>query len=107
MTAKLSPEHPVDAFGAWAVFKRLMREDPEYAWAWHCNLAVPIMDAAEVSHERANIAAAYLMLHLFEYDITQHPHSQYGKSPAQEYFELRVAAERAEDAATSVGNGGR
>jgi hypothetical protein len=26
--------------------KNAINSDPEYAWAWQCNLAVPIMDAA-------------------------------------------------------------
>lgn len=83
---------------AWTTFKDAMAAEPEYAWAWHCNLAVPIMDAADVSHERANEAAAHLMQHLFDYDVTGHPHYQYGKSGAQSYAELRIAAERDEDA---------
>lgn len=95
----MSEQHPTDAYGAWAIFKRLMRDDPEYAWAWHCNIAVPIMDAIGVSHERANVAAAYLMSALFEYDITGHPHFNYEKSGAQAYHEMRLAADRAEDAA--------
>lgn len=93
-----NPEHPTDAFAAWAVFKRLMREDADYAWAWHCNIAVPIMDAISATHEQANVAAAHLMSHLFEYDITTHPNFGYEKGQAQQYHEMRLAADR-EDAA--------
>ena len=83
--------------------KAAMNADSEYAWGWHCNLAVPIMDAAGVGHERANRAAAHLMQHLFDYDITTHPHYQYGKSGAQQYAELRAAAEHEEDAIRAPG----
>jgi hypothetical protein len=72
--------------------------DPEYAWGWHCNIAVPIMDAAGVSHEVANETAAHLMRHLFDCDITTHPHYQYGKTGAQHYAEFRIAMDEAEDA---------
>lgn len=90
--------HPTDAFAAWAVFKRLMREDANYAWAWHCNIAMPVMDAIGCTADQANQAAAHLMSHLFEYDITKHPLYEGGKSAAQEYQEMRIAAEREDDA---------
>ncbi len=51
-----------------------LKGDPEYAWAWHCNLAMPIMDNAKVSHRVANITAAHLMQHLFGIDTEKHPH---------------------------------
>lgn len=86
-------QHPFTAL------KAAINADPEYAWGWHCNLAVPIMDAACVSHDLANQAAALIMRQLFDCDITTHPHYEGKKSPAQEYFEMRVDAERAEDAA--------
>lgn len=76
---------------AWAVLRAAINEDPEYAWGWHCNLAMPIMDAIGVSHEQANTAAATLMHHLFDCDMTSHPHYEYGKSGAQQYAEFRRA----------------
>jgi hypothetical protein len=84
--------------------KNAMRTDPEYAWAWHCNLAMPIMDAYapasnashEAQHQAANEAAAHLMQHLFDYDITTDPRYAYGKSGAQAYAEMRIEAERLE-----------
>lgn len=72
--------------------------DPEHAWGWHCNIAVPIMDATGVSHELANEAAAHLMQHLFGYDITTDERYVYDKSDAQSYAEFRIAADEAEDA---------
>lgn len=83
--------------------KAAMQADPEYAWGWHCNFAMPIMDASGISHEKANKAAAHLMQHLFDYDITTHPHYQYDKSGAQQYAEFRIAAEREEDAIRALG----
>jgi hypothetical protein len=96
MTTKATEtaQHPFE------VLKNLINADLSYAWAWHCNLAVPIMDAAGVSHEKANEAGALIMRQMFDCDITQHPHYGGRKSPAQEYFEMRVQAERDEDAAT-------
>jgi hypothetical protein len=72
--------------------------NPDHAWGWHCNIAMPIMDATGVSHELANQAAAHLMQHLFGYDITTDERYQYQKSNAQSYAEIRIAADIAEDA---------
>ena len=71
---------------------------PDYAWAVFCNIAVPIMDAANVSHKVANETAAHLMQHLWDYDITTHPNYGYDKSNAQEYAEFRIAMDKQEDA---------
>jgi hypothetical protein len=73
--------------------------DPEMASAMHCNIAMPILDATGVTHEKANQASAHLMQHLFAYDITMHPLFEYEKSDAQEYAEMRITADREEDAA--------
>ena len=92
-TGKATPgPHPFEAL------KALIQADPEYAWAWHCNLAVPIMDAARVSHEKADGAAALIMAQMFDCDVTRHPNFIGRKSAAQAYFEARVQAEREEDA---------
>ncbi len=71
--------------------KTAMRDDPEYAWSWHCNIAMPIMDSIDCGHESANVAAAHLMSFLFDYDITTHPHYEYGKGAAQHNHEARMA----------------
>lgn len=85
------PQNPIS--DAWDVFVKAM-DDPEYAWAWHCNLAMPIMDATGISHEQANEAAAHLMQYLWGCDITAHPLYEYGKSGAQSYAEIRADADR-------------
>lgn len=82
----------------WAALQQLIQSDPDYAWALHCNLAMPIMDSVGCTHQRANEAAAHLMQHLWACDITPHPHYQYGKSGAQQYAELRIAIDADEDA---------
>ena len=51
--------------------KFAMKDDPDYAWAWHCNVAMPIKDSIGCSHKDANVAAARVMQHLFEVDITK------------------------------------
>ena len=89
-------EHPFD------YIKRKINADPDYAWGWHCNLAVPIMDATGITHEAANEAAALIMAQMFDCDITQHPNYAGEKSGAQEYFEERIQAEREEDAAIAA-----
>ncbi len=62
------------------------------------NIAVPIMDSIDVTHEQANIAAAHLMSFLFDCDVTAHRNFGYDKGVAQECHEFRLAADRAEDA---------
>lgn len=72
--------------------------DEGIAWAWFCNIAVPIMDVVDgCTHKQANEAAAHLMQHLFNYDITKHELYGYDKSVAQQYAEFRIAADREED----------
>lgn len=85
-------EHPFQALQA------AIHADPECAWGWHCNLAVPIMDAIGVSHEQANIAAAHLMSFLFSYDVTKDARYQYGKSDATKHHEFMLQIDRDEDA---------
>ena len=80
-----------------ARLRQVIYDDLEYAWAWQCNLAVPILDTIPCTHAHANEAAALIMAQMFGYDITKHPEYTAGKSPAQEYFEMRVEAEKEED----------
>jgi hypothetical protein len=50
-------------------FTEALKADPDLAWSWHCNLAMPIMDRVKCSHTAANEAAADLLRHLFHIDI--------------------------------------
>lgn len=70
-------QRPGTILKAFDVIREKMRDDPEYAWSWHCNIAMPIMDTAKVSHELANKAAAHLMQHLFAIDTRDNQHYQY------------------------------
>lgn len=47
-----------------------MRKDPDYAWGWHCNIAVCSMDEG-LSNEASNRAAARCMRALFGVDVTE------------------------------------
>ena len=55
---------------AWEVLRRAMSKDFDWAWSVHSALAMPVMDSTDVSHVRANIAAASLMNTMFDYDVT-------------------------------------
>jgi hypothetical protein len=41
-----------------------MRTDPDYAWTWHCNIAMVAQDAG-APHKEANIRAGDFMNMLF------------------------------------------
>ena len=84
--------------GAWEVLRQTAASDPEWAWALFCNISMPIYDTVGVEAGEADRAAAFLMFHLFEHDITTHPRYTAGKAAVHEYAEMRIAAERDEDA---------
>ena len=77
--------------------QRLMQSDPEYAWGWHCNIAMPIMDVVGCDHKASDEAAAHLMQHIWGVDITKDDRYAYGKSAAHQYAEFRIAMDEAED----------
>jgi len=47
-----------DGASPFGALRELIDSDPDYAWGWFCNLAVPIMDATNTTHEEANQATA-------------------------------------------------
>lgn len=49
---------------------RQMHRDTEYAWTWHCNLAMAAYDEG-LEHHAANRAAGRFMNSLFRLDTTQ------------------------------------
>jgi hypothetical protein len=60
--------------GVIAAYDRLsqaMKDDPEYAWAWHCNVAMASVDEG-LNHLAANRAAARFMHLAFGVDTTKH-----------------------------------
>ncbi len=70
-----------------------IKNDPETAWAWHCNIAMPLLDVLGLTHKDANQAAAHLMRHLFDVDITKDERFAYDKSGAQRIHEFMMAAD--------------
>ena len=53
---------------ALAALSKAMQEDPEYAWSWHCNIAMMAQDAGAL-HRTANERAADFMKLAFSVDI--------------------------------------
>lgn len=53
---------------AFEVLSEAIKADPEYAWSWHCNIAMPAFHA-NVPYRQANEAAANVMQHLFGVDM--------------------------------------
>jgi len=49
-----------------------IQTDADYAWSWHCNVAMPFADEGG-THEQANRAAARFMRTAFGVDVTQFP----------------------------------
>lgn len=96
MTSKLTP---LDLETCFNVIRQAIHDDPEYAWAFHSNLATPMMDATGVDHLHANIAASLVMCQLFGVDMTTNPKwpAGYLKGAAQRYFEARTQAEKEEE----------
>lgn len=52
-----------------------MKADPEYAWGWHCNLAMAMHDSGAGPHQACNKGAALFLSLLSDgaVDTTQHP----------------------------------
>lgn len=55
-----------------SILSEAIRQDHGYAWSWHCNLAVAILDT-HIPHPRANRAAAEIMARVFKIDTTTFP----------------------------------
>ena len=62
----------ISTASAFAVVKEAMQKDPEYAWSWHCNIAMASVDEG-MDHERANKAAARFMHNCFGVDTSKSP----------------------------------
>lgn len=54
------------------ILSSAMRDDPGYAWSWHCNVACAAMDEG-APHDSANAAAARFMRAAFGVDTTKPP----------------------------------
>jgi hypothetical protein len=62
-----------DVSQAFNTLKKALTDDPDYAWSWHCNLAMPMIDGG-VEEGLANKCAARLMQHIFSIDTSKHEH---------------------------------
>jgi hypothetical protein len=49
--------------------RKIIETDHEYAWSWHCNVAMASMDEG-VPHDTAHMAAARFMKSVFGIDTT-------------------------------------
>lgn len=66
---------PASAFtvkDAMDVLSKSMKDDPGYAWSWHCNIAMAAQDAG-APHKEANERAAGFMRTAFGVDTSKPP----------------------------------
>lgn len=63
----------ITAKAAMGALKKALRADPEYAWSWHCNIAMAALDEG-LEHKKANQAAARFMRNAFDIDTTKNEH---------------------------------
>lgn len=57
---------------ALVVLETAMIKDPEFAWGWHCNIAVAMQDEG-VSYAVSNAGAARFMKNDFKVDTSKAP----------------------------------
>jgi len=57
--------------------KNEMKKDSDFAWSWHCNIAMPIYDSTNLSKRKCNQIAVNLMVHLFEIDTSENDYYEY------------------------------
>ena len=51
--------------------KKAFKNDPEYAWSWHCNITMAAFDEG-LSISKANRVSARFMRNAFDIDMTKH-----------------------------------
>lgn len=80
--AQSAQENTIDApVSAMQALRQALQADPEYAWAWHCNFAMPIMDSIHCTPAQANKAGADLMRYVFDIDIRKHEYWNHDPKP--------------------------
>ena len=70
-----------------ATVTNAIRNDPGYAWSWHCNIAMAAMDEG-VNHMAANKLAARFLMILTGVDTTKNPH--FPKEPVEPELAYKV-----------------
>lgn len=66
---------------AFAVVKRAMQADVEYAWSWHCNVAMAMVDSG-CDHKIANEGAARFMKLCWDVDTSERTRELYAAEEA-------------------------
>ena len=56
-----------------------LQSDPDYAWSWHCNIAMAAVDEG-LDHDSAQLAAARFMRSAFSIDTLKPPYWQGNKA---------------------------
>lgn len=80
--AALSTKPQADPAAALNAIRDAMLKDPEYAWGWHCNIAMACHDAGARSHYACNEGAARFLGLLFPgVDTRKHPGFQKQEEP--------------------------
>ena len=70
-----------------ATVSNAIRNDPGYAWSWHCNIAMAAVDEG-VNHMAANKLAARFLMILTGVDTTKNPH--FPKEPVEPELAYKV-----------------
>ena len=70
-----------------ATVTNAIRNDPGYAWSWHCNIAMAAVDEG-VDHMAANKLAARFLMILTGVDTTKNPH--FPKEPVDSELAYKV-----------------
>lgn len=70
-----------------ATVTNAIRNDPGYAWSWHCNIAMAAVDEG-VNHMAANKLAARFLMILTGVDTTKNPH--FPKEPVDSELAYKV-----------------
>lgn len=63
----------MDKKEAYDAMKAAMSADSDYAWSWHCNIAMPLIDSG-VDAALAQQCASRLMQHFWSVDTSKHEH---------------------------------
>lgn len=71
---KIKPKVSITTAQAMGHVIDLMKKDKHYAWAWHSNIAVPLID--HLGQKVANERAAAIMENIFNVDMTGHSYYQ-------------------------------
>lgn len=66
-------QHILAMKSAFEMLNEALHADPMYAWTWHCNLSMTILDRLGLTYPEANQAGAAIMDRFFHIDIKKNP----------------------------------